>query len=284
MDIKESKTNLLPPLKVPYINLKKSVCDTPSTDTGRYTIRYIATARTKKLYKLLGINEEGNIYNNLDAKLDLLLNDLEYKKLTQIEKTDFCQHLLSFLQTNISDIRKKRIRRDVQIPKLKLTSKKSNLYSIALTHHNLRKKWKRWKQIWFEKYIILTKFLLLSNCDIKILAPKLEEMNIKLEHLLIYCIQHKTSLSLLQNIKHINITLKSIRSYRYELTPGWLKRATPYIDPSIISALKSKRIQDYLKVRKRHRKFVKNIRRKIKRKKRRSPFSGVVASAGNNIL
>lgn len=257
----------LPPLKIPRLNLRDDICSTPSTDTGRHTIRYIATARTKKLYALLGINDGGHIYANIDVKLDDLSRHSEFKKLTSIERTDFCHHLLSFLETEINGIMPIRTHRDVQMPKLKLTSKKSNLYPMAKMFHHSRKLWKNWKQSWFEKSIILTKFLLTSNCDMKSLTPKLREMGISLEHMLIYCIQHKTAPTLLKQMSHIELTLKSIRSYRYRLTPGWLKRATPHIKSDLLHSLRSKETQEYLRRRKRHRPFVQELRRKIRRKR-----------------
>lgn len=274
-EVKVPKLHPLPPLKLPHLNLRDDICSTPSTDTGRHTIRYIATARTKKLYTLLGINDGGHIYSNMDVKLDDLSRHPEFKKLTSIERTDFCHHLLSFLATEISEMLPKRTRRDVQMPKLKLTSKESNLYSMAKIFHRSRKRWKRWKQCWFEKSIILTKFLLTSNCDMKSLTSKLREMNILLEHILIYCIQHKTAPSLLKQMSHIELTLKSIRSYRYPLTPGWLKRAAPHIKPALLHSLKRKETHDYLKVRKRHRPFVRELRRKIKRKRKRNKKMGI---------
>jgi hypothetical protein len=278
MDItktKVTKLHPLPPLRIPHLNLRDDICSTPSTDTGRHTIRYIATARTKKLYTLLGINDGGHIYANMDVKLDDLSRHSEFKKLTSIERTDFCHHLLSFLETEISDMHPKRVRRDVQIPKLKLTSKDSNLYPMAKMFDHKRKRWKNWKQSWFEKSIILTKFFLTSNCDMKSLTPKLREMDISLEHMLIYCIQHKTAPTLLKQMSHIELTLKSIRSYRYRLTPGWLKRATPYIKPALLHSLKRKETHEYLMMRKRHRPFVKELRRKIRREKKHIQKRGI---------
>ena len=301
---KDSKDYYLPPIKIPYLNLRDNICNTPSTDTGRHSIKYIATARTNRLYKLLGINDEGRIYANIDAKLEDLSKDDEFKKLTDIERTDFFHHFLSYLATEISQILPKRVRRDVQIPKLKSISKYSELYNMTKMYYRSRKHWKKWKQSWFEKSIIITKFLLINNCDIKSLTSKLKDMNISLEHILIYCIQHKTSPTILKKLNHIDITLKSIRSYRYPLTPGWLKRAIPYTKPALINSLKRKEIHNYLKLRKRHRSFVKNLRKKIRQKKRNKklgmtlpsidssyispttsitlssdPFSGIIASA-----
>ena len=121
----------------------------------------------------------------------------------------------------------------------------------------------------------------------KSLAPKLREMDISLEHIFIYCIQHKTDerilkeLKELKELKHVELTLKSIRSYRYPLTPGWLKRAAPYIKPTLFHSLKRREALTYLKARKRHRRFVKSLHRKIKRKakhdkKRNTPLPVIV--------
>lgn len=273
------KIPLLPPLKLPHIFLHDDVCNTPSTDTGRHTIRYIATERTKKLYALLGINDGGHIYANMDIKLNDLAIHPEFKKLTSIERTDFCHHLLSFLQTEIDEIKPpSRVRRDVQMPKLKLTSKESNLYPIAKLFQKRRRQWKKWKQSWFERSIILTKFLVINNCDIKSLTPKLNEMDLSLEHILIYCIQHKTSDRILRELNHVDLTLKSIRSYRYPLTAGWLKRATPYIKPTLLHSLKKKETHKFLMERKRHHPFVKALRKKIKMRRKRSQKIGIDAS------
>lgn len=272
---KANKIRSLPQLKLSHLNIKNDVCSTPSTDTGRHTIRYVATARTKNLYNLLNINDGGDIYTNIDVKLDNLSKHPDFKKLTSIERTDLCHHLLSVLSRDIDDLSPVRVRRDAQMPKLKYTSKSSNLYPLAKSFYKGRRRWKKWKHSWFKKSIILTKFILVNNCDIESLAPKLEEMNIRLDHILIYCIQHKTEPALLKKLDHIDLTLKSIRSYRYPITPGWLKRAAPYIKPSLYHSLYKKETHEFLRKRKRHRAFIKDLEKSIRRKKKRSKKSGI---------
>lgn len=278
--ISEPKVKL-DPLTIPKLELTKlpsirekrvSLATTASSLTGREIIKFVATARTNKLYDLIGLNksdDKNSIYQNLDDRIKLLSDHEQYKSLTSVEKTDFLHHLLTYLHTEIERFKPPRVRRDVQKPRYKTANLALCWHKEARAYYFGRKKWKRWKTSHFEKGLLLTKFMITTGVDFISLKHYLDKMDIKLEHILIYFIQNKTDSVILNKMNTIKITPKCIRSYRGKLTANWLMRAKPYIEHTLFKSLKRKAMHSYLAKKKRHCEFVKTIKSKVKRDRER---------------
>lgn len=221
---------LLPKIVLPTDTSTATPTSSGDTDTSRSfkepKTLFVATARTRKFYTLLSV-EETECSRNLVEKLSDMSSDPEFLDLSSDEHLDFCIHLLMHLQKTDLKEAPERIRKGGVFDKrLDADSKRK--------FKKKRMMYKKWKRRWFKRMRAVSIFISLHCIDIERVLPLLRDVGGRLDHALIWLIQHyrkhvSYETALRRILPYTHLTLKSILSYKGNFAKPWYKRALRFV-------------------------------------------------------
>jgi len=222
---------ILPKIVLPTETSTATPTSAGDTDTARSFTKdpktlFVATARTRKFYSLLSVKET-ECSRNLVEKLSEMSSDPEFLALSSDEHLDFCIHLLMHLQkTDLKDAPKHIRRAEIYDERLDDNSKRKV--------KKKRRVYKRWKNGWFKRMRAVSIFISLHCVDIERVLPLLRDIEGRLDHALIWLIQHyrkhaSYEAALRRILPYTPLTLKSILSYKGYFAKPWYRRALRFV-------------------------------------------------------
>jgi hypothetical protein len=245
------KKTILPPLKLPVI--KEGSVSSKDTPTPKTELRFIATARTKNIYKCINVSS-GNYFldTDLTEQFNNILKDPEFLTLSKIERTDFCTHLLQKVISEKEILSVKKTKRNYLIKQIK-SDKTYKEYRVK------RNAWKNWKNEWYNNMLKIGTFIIMANVDLISLKSLINKADISLEHTFLWILRHHPDKELIDKLKTVDLefTDKIIRSYHRSLTMRIYSRMKRILQNDVLI----KKIFNYeqLKRKRRHWNFGKKL-------------------------